>query len=184
MNPEKKSIFKLPFFGKEPELEVLDELDQKILSLISINARISVLEIGKLLKKPPTTIRTRIKLLEKREIIQGYTTYIRAQNYEMQSYRLFLYLENMDEHSRKKLFSYASENSQIILAIETLGPWNFEITLEVENQEKLQREIVELRNQFNNVIKNIEFIIMFEDDLVYDPYPLLKRERLSIKNSK
>ena len=61
----------------------------------------------------------------------------------------------------------------MVLAIETVGRWNFEITLEVENHEQLQKEILNLRNSFKN-IKNIEFIIMFEDDLVYNPYPLKK----------
>ena len=95
----------------------------------------------------------------------------------MQSYRLMLSLQNMDENIRSRIFSYVNHNKNCILAIESVGQWNFEITLEVENQEQLQKEILDIRDQFKEFVKNIEFLIMFEDDLVYDPYPLRKNER-------
>ena len=95
----------------------------------------------------------------------------------MQSYRLLLFLENMNENSRKKLFNYIQENPFMILAIETVGEWNFEITLEVEGHEQLQEELSRLRNTFTENIRNVESLIMFDDDLVYDPYPLKKKER-------
>ncbi|MFH1770344.1 MAG: Lrp/AsnC family transcriptional regulator [archaeon] len=169
--------FKPPFFGKEPEIEELDELDSNILSILSNHARMNVVEIAAKLEKPVSTIALRIKQMEKREIIQGYTTYIKAQNFGMQSYRLHLNLQNMDEQARNSLFSYVNSNPNMLLAIETVGSWNFEITLEVESHEELQQQISKLRKEFKDIIKNVEFIIMFEDDLVYDPYPLKKLER-------
>ena len=178
LSGEKPQKFTPPFFGKEPELEELDELDSEILSLLSNGARASVLDLANALRKPPTTVASRIKKMEKRKIIQGYSTYIKAQNYGMQSYRLLLYLENMGEKARNNLFEYVNDNPKMLLAIETVGPWNFEITLEVETHEELQEEISKLRNNFSDVVKNLEFIIMFEDDLVYDPYPLKKRDRI------
>ena len=174
---KKPEIFKPPFFGKEPEIEELDKLDSDILSLLSNKARINVIDLAKILNKPASTIALRIKQMKKREIIQGYTTYIKSQKYGMQSYRLLINLQNMDEKTRNNLFSYVNSNPNMLLAIETVGEWNFEITLEVENHEKLQEEISKLRSIFQNIIKNVEFLIMFEDDLVYDPYPLKKLER-------
>jgi len=176
LSNEKLKNFSSPFFGKEPELEKLDELNENILSILSNNARMQVTEIASILKKPASTIALRIRQMEKSKLIQGYTTYIKAQNYGKQSYRLFLYLQNMDEKSRNKLFAYAYDNPKMILAIETLSQWNFEITMEVDNHDQLQIEISTLRNKFSDIIKNIEFIIMFEDDLVYDPYPLKKKK--------
>ncbi|HJO14477.1 MAG TPA: Lrp/AsnC family transcriptional regulator [Candidatus Pacearchaeota archaeon] len=174
---QKPKEFLPPYFGKEPEIEKLNELDQNILSILSNNARIPITNLSSILKNPPSTIALRIKNLEKREIIQGYTTYIKAQNYGMQSYRLLLSLTNMDEKTRKDLFEYTNQNPNMILAIETVGEWNFEITLELESPERLQEEIAKLRNHFANIIEKIEFLIMFEDDLVYDPYPLKKQSR-------
>lgn len=177
---DKHEILEPPFFGKDQEIEVLDELDSNILSILSTKARITLLDLSGYLKKPASTVALRIKRLEERGIIQGYSTYIRAPNYGLQSYRLLLSLQNMDEESRSKLFSYVAGNKNCILAIESVGTWNFEITLEVENQGQLQEEIISLRNNFKEIIKNIEFLIMFEDDLVYDPYPLEKVRRAKL----
>ncbi len=177
---KKPDTFNHPHFGKEPRTEELDKLDTQILSLLSNKARMSVVEISDILKKPASTITLRIKQMEKRNIIEGYTAYIKAQNYGMQSYRLLLSLQNMDEKSRTNIFSYVNTNPQMILGIETVGEWSFEITLEVESHEQLQNEISKLRANFKDIIKNVEFLIMFEDDLVYDPYPLKKLERNSL----
>lgn len=179
---EKKKKFESPFFGKEPEVEILDELDSNILSILSNNARLQILDISRILNKSSSTIASRIKGMEKRSIIQAYTTYIKTQNFGMQSYRLLLFLEGMKESVRNKIFQYVYENPNTILAIETVGKWNFEITIEVESHEELQKEISNLRNSILN-IKNVEFLIMFEDDLIYDPYPLKKNERKFISSN-
>ncbi|HLC68846.1 MAG TPA: Lrp/AsnC family transcriptional regulator [Candidatus Bilamarchaeaceae archaeon] len=169
-----------PFFGREPETEKVNELDASILSILSNNARMPVTDIARMLTKPPSTISLRIKQLEKKGIIQGYATYIRPQKYSMESYRLLLYLENINENVRNKVFGYSYENPFMILCIETVGPWNFEISLEVDDHQQLQEEITKLRNEFSGIVKQIEFVIMFEDDLIYDPYPLKKKERLDL----
>lgn len=173
----KGDIFVPPFFGREINVEKIDTLDEEILSILSNNARITILELAKRIEKPASTISLRMRNLMAKGIIQGFTTYIKAQNFGMQSYRLLLSLENMNETERKKLFGYANQNSRMILAIETVGEWNFEVTIEVENHEELQKEISRLRDTFSGIIKNIDFLIMFEDDLVYDPYPLRKSKK-------
>jgi len=174
---EKKEKSRIPYFGKEPALEQLDDLDSRILSLLSNQARISVTEASDKLDIPASTVSLRIRGMEKRGMIQGYSAYIRSQTFGMQSYRLLLNLQKMDEKARRGLFAYAEENPKMILAIETVGEWNFEITLEVGSHEELQQEISKLRDRFSDNIRKLEFIIMFEDDLVYDPYPLRKSER-------
>src|SRR3989344_1195257 len=146
---EKSELTKPPFFGKEPEIEELDGTDSKILSLLSNNARMTILNISELLKIPPSTVSLRIKQMQKREIIQGYGTYIRPQAYEMQSYRLLLYLQNMDEKKRAGLFAYANSSPNMVMSIETVGEWNFEITIEVKNHEELQKEIAKIRNHYH-----------------------------------
>jgi Lrp/AsnC family transcriptional regulator, regulator for asnA, asnC and gidA len=174
---KKPELFKPPHFGKEPEIVKLDELNANILSILSNHARMNVVDIAKMLDKPASTIASRIKQMVKNKIIEGFTTYIKSQSYDMQSYRLLINLQNMDEKARNSLFSYVNTNPNMILGIETVGKWNFEITLEVESHEQLQEEISKLRSDFSNIIRNIDFLIMFEDDLVYDPYPLKKLER-------
>ena len=54
----------------------IDSINKKILYLLQNDARISYKEIAATLKRSETTIRDRIKAMERMEIIQGYTALI------------------------------------------------------------------------------------------------------------
>ena len=55
-------------------LSGLDELDQKILALLVENARYSYSEIGEKLGDSRVAIKNHVDALEKRGVIEGYTT--------------------------------------------------------------------------------------------------------------
>ena len=60
-------------------LEGLDELDQKIVQLLIKNARISYSEIGSLVGISRVAVKMRVQSLEKRGVIEEYTTIINPQ---------------------------------------------------------------------------------------------------------
>ena len=60
-------------------LEGLDSLDQKIIQLLTENARMSYSEIGQKIGISPVAVKARIDALEQRGIIEEYTTVINPQ---------------------------------------------------------------------------------------------------------
>ena len=60
-------------------LDGLDLLDQKILALLIQNARYSYSELGEKVGLSRVAVRTRIEALEKRGVIEEYTTIINPQ---------------------------------------------------------------------------------------------------------
>ena len=60
-------------------LDGLDELDQKIIQLLIENARISYSDIGKETVISRVAVKARIQALEKKGVIEGYTTIINPQ---------------------------------------------------------------------------------------------------------
>ena len=60
-------------------LDCLDELDQKILKLLTRNARYSYSEIGDRIGLSRVAVKSRIDALEKKGIIEEYTTVINPQ---------------------------------------------------------------------------------------------------------
>ena len=60
-------------------LDGLDLLDQKILALLTQNARYSYSELGEKVGLSRVAVRTRIEALEKRGVIEEYTTIINPQ---------------------------------------------------------------------------------------------------------
>ncbi len=167
----KKTIAKAPRFGKFIESEDLDELDKSILRNISSNARISVLEIGKRISKAASTISSRLKALEKKEIIQGYGTQIHCQEFGYESYQLFIRTHNLTKENKQKLYAYCQEHPNIIFYIETIGAWNFEIIYEIENQKRLQDLIIDIRSKFSDIIIDTESIVLFNHFVKYNQYP-------------
>ncbi len=152
------------FFGKEPQLFEIDSLDSDIMSAIAPNCRRPITEIASLLGKPAATVAFRIKKLEQEGIIQGYDTVVKVQKYGVQSYRLLLTIDSMDEKERNRLFLYCQQNPTVWLAAETVGAWNFEIVYEVESHERLERELLSLKKIFGGMISKIEVLVMFEED--------------------
>ena len=60
-------------------LDGLDELDQKIVQLLIQNARMSYSEIGQKIGISRVAVKMRVQALEKRGIIEEYTTIINPQ---------------------------------------------------------------------------------------------------------
>ena len=61
-------------------LDGLDELDQKILQLLIQNARMSYSEIGQQVGISRVAVKMRVQALEKKGIIEEYTTVITPPN--------------------------------------------------------------------------------------------------------
>lgn len=162
------------FFGKEPELETIDETDHEIMATISTNARMPITEIGKRLGKPASTIALRIKKLEEKNLIQTYDTVVKVQKYGIQSYRIMMILNNIDEQLRSRLFSYAQQNPRIWLAAETVGNWNFEIVFEVESPQAFEEELSKFKNLFGKAIDRMEMLVMPEEDYYLNMWPFGK----------
>lgn len=169
---ERKSfVKKAPRFGKYIESEKLDKLDKLILREIGNNARLSTLEISKRIKRPLSTVSTRLKRLEEKEIIQGFGAQINCQQFGFESYQLFLSTRNLTREGKRELFAYCQAHPNIIFYIETVGKWNFEIIYEIEDQKKLQNLIIDMRTKFSDIIFDVESIVLFNHYVKYNQYP-------------
>jgi Lrp/AsnC family leucine-responsive transcriptional regulator len=160
-----------PGFGRRIESEKLDRLDELVLKGISDNARCSTLELSKKIRMPFSTVSSRLKRLEKREIVQGYGAQIHCQEFGYQSYQLFLNTHNMTKERRKDLFAYCQSHHNIVFFIETVGKWNCEIIYEIEDQKKLQDLIIDMRTKFSDIIVDVESIVLFDHYVKYKQYP-------------
>jgi|SRR3989344_1342922 len=149
----------------------LNEIEKQVLKHITINARVSSADISRKINRPLSTVIYTIKKLEKNNIIGGYTALIDPTSFDYQAFQLNIITQNISEDKLKKLFTYCSDHPNIVLAIKVLGDWNVELIYEVENAKKMQEHIIELRNIFTDIIKDIELINFFEDYIKLDHYP-------------
>ncbi|MBI3190792.1 Lrp/AsnC family transcriptional regulator [archaeon] len=141
----------------------IDEIDRKILRELTKNSRIRILEIGRKLSIPFSTVRSRIKLLENNGVISGYSILIDFKKIDYNNYKIFIKTKDNSPKAFRQLFGFVSIHPNITYLMKTLGDHNYELRVEVENQEKYQEIVKDLRSKFSNIIQEVESIIVFEE---------------------
>jgi DNA-binding Lrp family transcriptional regulator len=149
----------------------LSDIEKHVLKNLSTAARITSAEIARKIKRPLSTVIYTINKLEKNGVIGGYTALIDPTVFNYQAFQLNITTQNISEREIKRLYHYCENHPNIILAIKVLGNWNIELIYEVENAKKMQECIINLRNAFSNMIKDVELINFFEDYIKLDHYP-------------
>lgn len=163
---KKQSEVQTLSFGKS-ELVKHDEIDLKILNLISSNARIPIIEISKKLNMPERTVAFRIKQLEKKKIIQGYRALFNLNLLGYEYYKVDFILKDISR--LKHLINYAIMHPNIVYIDQTIAGSDFEFDLEVKNKQQFLQIIDELRAKFPEIREWSYFTVRKYNKLIYFP---------------
>ncbi|MBN2052713.1 Lrp/AsnC family transcriptional regulator [Candidatus Woesearchaeota archaeon] len=128
-----------------------DSLDLKIIETLNADARKSVLQIAKLLKKPASTITSRLRNLEKKKIILGYAVNINYEKLDLEYYKLGFIL--VKKPSEQKLISLTSSIPQSVYMDKSLSDFDFEINLELKTHQELIDVIRRIKNELGGIRK-------------------------------
>jgi|SRR3989344_4022191 len=167
INIESRADF--PYFGGDLEDSHLDSLDKNILTILAEDGRIKAIDLATKLKEAPSTIISRIKRLERAKIITGYYALLSPEKFGFQTYNLLVKVVPTDEKEDLNFSQFCKKHPHITWLIKTLGTWDYEVGVEVENQERLQEIISELRGSSSRLMK-IDFLAIFET-IKYSQYP-------------
>jgi DNA-binding Lrp family transcriptional regulator len=138
----------------------IDELDNQLLHIISSQARLSTIEIGKKLKVSTNIIRYRLKKLSKLNIIQGYRTNINISKLGYKDIKAELFLNNYEE--RNKIIRYLKLNPYVVCIMTSFGYVNLEIEFNVENLNQFYQIMQDLIDKFPDVINNYRYFSTLE----------------------
>ena len=147
----------------------LDDKDKKIVKIIANDARFNYLDIAKNLGLNIKTVQKRIKNLEKQGVIQGYIAFLDPKKIGYNFFKLCIYLQNY-EVKFNHFLKYCMELPNVIHIIESLGPWEVELEIETESLEDFYSLTHEIRNQFSDIIKKTESIII-SNEMKLDFFP-------------
>jgi DNA-binding Lrp family transcriptional regulator len=146
----------------------IDELDYKILKSLSYNARKPIIDIASEVRQSVRVINYRIKQLEKNKIILGYKIALNYEKLGLKFFKIFVYLDNPKEEKIKSLISYLNLNKNAIHHVKVLGNWDLEPEFEVYSEEEFNKILQEIKDQYSDIIKNIEIVtISKEHKFVY-----------------
>lgn len=160
---ESKHIDPKKILAESGDIEKIDLLDKNILKLISANSRESFVEISERLKIPFSTIRKRIKSLEEKGVIAGYSILFDLKKLGIMNYKVFIKTKNKSNLTTKSLFEFSQTHKNITWFFKTIGQHDYELRIEVENPERYQEIIREIRSYFGDNIEELETISVFNE---------------------
>ena len=156
--------------GEKPSKIQIDEIDEKILHELTVNARKTSFEIAKKIKKTERIVRYRIKKLEKQNIILGYRTFLNTKLLGLRYYKIFIMLQNAQKKDLSTIREFITQEPNVIYSTEAVGKYDFEIEIQCTGSEDLFVFMTTLRERFPDKIKSIEHLeYMKEHKVTYYP---------------
>ncbi len=151
----------------------LDELDKSLLKLIAKNSRLSTVEIAKRLDATPKRVIYRLKELQEKKIITTFRVLVDLKKIGYSFFKTFMYLHNITKERRDAFNEYCRQKENIVYISNVAGPWDAELEIEVESDEKFNEIMWDIRNKFSDIIRNVESVIVTRDyGLNYNvPFP-------------
>jgi DNA-binding Lrp family transcriptional regulator len=140
--------------GKRVEI---DDLDYKILKLISENTRLSTIDIAKELYTTSAVIHYRLKKLMELDIIVAYRLYIDFPKIGYYSYKVDIELNQFDKV--ENILKYIKSNPNFQYICKTIGYVDLEIVFFLNNSIQLNQIMEDLSSKFPGAIKNYTYFI-------------------------
>jgi Lrp/AsnC family transcriptional regulator for asnA, asnC and gidA len=139
-------------------------LDQEILKLLCKDGRISLIEMSKKLKKSPKVIAYRIKILERKKLIEGYRPNIDYNKIGYIYYKIFINLNNASKKQKNLLKEYIKKNPLLIYVVEGISLHaDIDIEMMLESNQELFDFIEDLRLKFPEIVGEYQTIVFAEN---------------------
>ncbi len=141
----------------------LDDLDKKILSSISQNARLSLVDLSTKLKVSVQALNYRLKKLIKEKTILGFKPIMDIHKLGYQWHLILMQFKNLDEKRKEELFDFCEHHKNIYYISNTIGQYNLMIDIHVISIEDLRKVVFELKEKFSDIIKTTELFNVFNE---------------------
>ncbi len=172
LETKKQEKIKIEEFGGISKIVEIDEIDRKILEIISTNSRIQIIELAEKIDSTIDVVRYRLKKLKENEIIQSFRILIDYSKLDYQVYKILITTQNLNREIEKKIITYCASQSNIAdIIIRGIGPWNIELQIDAKSNQEFHEIFKKFKNQFNDIIKNHETLLMINEyKLDYFPF--------------
>ncbi len=134
----------------------VDDLDLSILCALRENARMTNLELSKMLGVSEATIRRRIKMLEDKGIIKGYSALINCYAVE-NSIKAFIYLK-VDKRYIDKIADELRNENRLITLYRILGDYDLLCECLFLNMRELQ-EFEDKKLKRNEILSTVTHVV-------------------------
>ncbi|MBN1645994.1 Lrp/AsnC family transcriptional regulator [Candidatus Woesearchaeota archaeon] len=150
------------FTGSDKPVQV-DDKDMEIIKILTVNARMPLTRIAKKIHMNAKTIVSRIKDLEQRGIITGYSAQIDIAKLGYSYFKLYFDLQNTTIEQLNKLDYFVLQHPNIIYRDHVITGHACEIEVQVKDEKQLRELIDTMKKEFSNIIKRHEVLHYYKE---------------------
>ena len=77
-------------------------------------------------------------------------------------YKILIRFRNISEERENTLKEFCKVNPNIVYIVKSLGPWDFEIDVEVKNTEELRKILMNIKTEFSDILKDLSTLHIFQ----------------------
>lgn len=151
--------------GGRPRTPNLDQVEIKLLKLLSQRGRDSISELARKLDVSSSVVVARMQKLESEKIILGYQAQIDLDRLGITQFKTQLYLNDYNVEEELRLEEYCNKHSHITCYIRQIGECRAEIESHVTNYPDYNKLIDGLRERFPKLIRNTNSMLMHTEYL-------------------
>ena len=137
----------------------IDIKDQKILSLLDNNSRLSNSQIAKKVRLSKPTVEYRINRLEKNKVIFQYYTIINFTKLGYSQYKIYFKFQNTNLETEQKIIDYWVQTNNSAWVAKIRGRWDLAVSLLAKSNFEFGRNLNDFMNRFSQYILGKEVLL-------------------------
>jgi Lrp/AsnC family transcriptional regulator, regulator for asnA, asnC and gidA len=146
----------------------VDEKDFEILDILSKNCRTPLIDIAKKTKLTANAVKYRMKNLEAKKIIKGYSTVLNNKYFDLAHYRVTMYL--MDPSKKKEAREFLRNQKDVIMITDLFGLGDVRFEILCPSVLRIYALVDELNKVCPDLVRDFDEIIMLEEEVI-DYFP-------------
>ena len=149
----------------------IDAVDRRILKALTETGETSAPALARQIGIPPSTAAYRIRRLTQEGVIVGHYLELQAPRLGQQSLLLLMCTKGFSREFRDALYRYCLAAPRVTMFAQSIGAWDFEIGVDIEEPGHITAVLDDLYDQFGQYLNWIKVLPMFEHLKVLE-YPI------------
>lgn len=148
--------------GVSRERVEIDSLERRLAELLSVDARLPVVDLAHRLKTTPSIVAYRLAKLEQGGVIAGYRTQLDLGRIGFLLFKILLEFEDYNLKREGEFLKFCAQHQHLTCVTRQTGQWKIELEAEVESHAALNTLVDDLRERFSGYIRTVEPVLVRE----------------------
>lgn len=147
--------------GFPEEIRHLDEIDRRVLNILSENSRAKLTTIAKDIQLSVDSTKNRIQNLERDGVISKYTIQPSAKKIGLSlSVHVYVKLKNVTNEKYEEFVEEMKKNTRVIDLMSVLGDYDMYIVMLAKDAPELDKMKMEIRQKFTHLIDDWKEVLV------------------------